>query len=85
MPWLIGGLFLLNVIAAVAVWRGTIYDKTQQLLQTVIVWALPVVGALVILMAWWSAREEPSRHRIVKEAPEDMSESFNQRSAVDGD
>jgi len=85
MAWIIGGLFVLNVLATVVVRRSTLYGRTQQMFQTVIVWVLPVVGALVVLMAWWSAREDPSRHRTVKGAPDDLSESFDQRSAVDRD
>jgi len=46
---------------------------------------VPAVGALVVLMAWWWAREGPSRHRIVKEVPDELPGSFSQRRAADDD
>ena len=85
MSWLIGGLFLLNVFATAVICRSAFYDPTKKLLQTAIVWAVPAVGALVVLMAWWSAREDPSRHRVVKELPDELPGSFSQRSAADDD
>lgn len=85
MTWFISGILLLNVLATLVVWRTALYERSQRVFQTVIVWILPVVGALVALIAWWSARENPSRHHIPRAASDDLSETFRQRSAADGD
>ncbi len=85
MAWLIGFLFLLNVTATVALWRNSLYEPGPRLWQTLFVWVLPAVGALMILVAWWSAREDPSRHRTIQEPLDRDPNNFSQKSAVDGD
>jgi hypothetical protein len=85
MAWLISVLFLLNVAATIAVWRTSVYEAGQRVRQTLIVWVLPAVGALMILVAWWSAREDPSRHRTIRDTLTSDPENFSQKSAVDGD
>jgi cyanate permease len=85
VAWLIGVLFLLNVAATIAVWRTPLYEPSQRVRQTLIVWVLPAVGALLILVVWWSAREDSSRHRTIREALNIDPDHFSQKSAVDGD
>ena len=85
MVWLIGFLFLLNVAATIVVWRSSLYEPGQRMWQTLCVWVLPAVGALMILVAWWSAREDPTRHRTIREALDRDPNNFSQKSAVDGD
>ena len=51
---------ILDVYATVRIWRDDLLERSQQIAQTVFVWILPFIGALVAL---WSLREEKVEER----------------------
>jgi hypothetical protein len=87
MGWLLAALIGLNVAVTAAVWRSSLYDRSQVIRQTGIVWLLPVVGAVIVSIAWWSAREDPAKHRLVKEPLDagDPPPNFNRANLPDAD
>lgn len=48
-------ILCMNVYATVRIWRDHYLERTQRIVQSIIVWLLPIIGALVAL---WSMREE---------------------------
>ncbi len=51
----------LNVWATVRVFRAEDLELRQRVLQTILVWLLPVLGAAGVLMIRWSLRSESHR------------------------
>lgn len=50
---LVYGVLLLGLVAAqvwltVKVWRSTSYERSQKILQSKLIWLLPVVGAVLV-------------------------------------
>ena len=45
----------LNVYATARIWRDQLLGRRQRIMQTLVTWAVPIVGALVVL---WYLREE---------------------------
>lgn len=84
LPLALGSLVFVNVAVSAAVWRSGLYERRQCFYQFALIWALPLVGALISVIALRSAKEDSRGHRIVKE-PLGEPESFSQRSAVDDD
>lgn len=79
----------LNVKATISILRDTFSERTQKIAQLLIVWLVPIVGAIVVL-AIHRPTEAPSRK--YREAP-DTGEDFalsgrhakNVGEAIDGD
>jgi hypothetical protein len=36
----------LNIYACVFIWRAPAYERTQKILQTILIWLIPIAGAL---------------------------------------
>ena len=80
----IATLLVLNGAASLAVWKSQLYSPEQCRSQFAIIWMVPLVGALIVLVALKSAREDARRHRILRHDL-DAPENFSQRSAADDD
>ncbi len=81
----IAALVVINGAASLAVWKSRLYTREQCRNQLVIIWLLPLVGALIVLVALRSAREDARSHRLLKHNLDDQRDSFSQRSAADDD
>ena len=81
----IAALLVLNGAASLAVWKSQLYSPAQYRRQFAIIWMVPLVGALIVLVALKSASEDARRHRILRHNRGDEPENFSQRSAADDD
>ena len=81
----IAALFVLNGAASLAVWKSRLYSPAQCRSQFAIIWVVPLVGALIVLVALKSARENARRHRVLRHDPDNAVQNFSQRSAADDD
>lgn len=82
-------LVALNLAATRAILKDDFSERRQRIYQLIIVWALPIVGALVVL-AVHRAPEKPSRtYRDEPDAGDDFGASGRHgkaiRDALDGD
>lgn len=75
-------LALLNACVSAKVLRNDLYTRAQVILQLIVVWTLPVVGAFIVALALRSAKEEPRHHRLPEKTVDHGPENFSQRSAV---
>jgi hypothetical protein len=57
----------LNVVATVRLVRSDVYSAKQRVAQYIVIWAMPLVGAIVVISVL-SPPREPERNR-----PDDMS------------
>ncbi len=55
-----GMILLLDVLATIAVQRDEYAEPRQKMLQTVVIWLIPIIGALLLLGIHRKA-EKPSR------------------------
>ena len=57
---------LLNLVATVCVMRSDVYSASQKALQAMLVWLLPLIGAIWVIGVWAhdrkSASRDPDRH-----------------------
>lgn len=56
----IGALAIYQVYATVLVARAEVYDRGQKIRQIVIIWALPLVGAVLARIALNAAESRPA-------------------------
>jgi len=54
---ILGGLLLANIVVSIAVVRAHYYSGRQKLAQVVVVWLLPLVGAVAIGVFLYSQRD----------------------------
>ncbi len=79
----------LNITATVAIARDALSERSQKLWQLVLVWLLPIVGAIITL-AVHRAPEKPSRqYREPPDPGDDFAYSGRSKNAlselIDGD
>jgi hypothetical protein len=55
----IGALVLYNLYATVLVVRAEVYERGQKIRQIVIIWLLPLVGAVLVRLALNAAERTP--------------------------
>ena len=63
-------LVAVNVAVCVRVARSAAYTHRQVLAQSVVVWLLPIVGALLVVVVLWSQRPQPFSKRVQGADPE---------------
>jgi hypothetical protein len=54
-------LVIVNVIVTVTVFRSESYDLRQKLLQALVIWLVPIIGAALL---WYTVRED-TRHDFI--------------------
>jgi len=42
-------VIILNIYVTIRVWRKSDFEKFQKIAQSIIIWVIPIIGALVIL------------------------------------
>jgi hypothetical protein len=55
---------VLNLIATVCLMRSAVYSTSQKRLQLALVWAVPLVGAILVLSVWAHDRKSASRDPV---------------------
>ena len=58
---LVAGLAILNVAVILAIVRTDVYSRNQKVVQSLVVWLLPVFGAVVVYAVYRSSREPSAR------------------------
>jgi len=43
-------IFILNVIATIRLSKSELYEKSQKVFQTILIWVLPLIGAVFVSM-----------------------------------
>jgi hypothetical protein len=51
----------LNLVATVCLLRSDLYTPTQKALQSVLIWVIPMVGAVWVLIVWVHDRKSTAR------------------------
>jgi hypothetical protein len=54
----------LNLVATVCLMRSAVYSASQKTLQMVLVWVIPLVGAIFVLSVWAHDRKSSSRDPV---------------------
>jgi hypothetical protein len=55
---------VLNLVATVCLMRSAVYSAPQKMLQMVLVWVIPLVGAIFVLSVWAHDRKSASRDPV---------------------
>jgi hypothetical protein len=55
---------VLNLVATVCLMQSTLYSSTQKAPQLVLVWVIPLVGAIFVLSVWAHDRKSASRDPV---------------------
>jgi len=51
----------LNIFASIYVGRAPAYEKAQKVAQIILIWALPVIGATIVIGFLWNDRKDVPR------------------------
>ncbi len=62
---LLTAFVILNLVATVCLMHSAIYSATQKELQLVLVWVIPLVGAVFVLSVWAHDRKSASRDPVL--------------------
>jgi hypothetical protein len=55
---------ILNLVATVCLMQSAVYSATQKALQLVLVWVIPLVGAIFVLSVWAHDRNSAARDPV---------------------
>lgn len=61
---LLSAFAILNVMASACLIRSRVYSNSQKALQLILIWAIPLVGATVVLSVWAHDRKTSSRDPV---------------------
>ena len=62
---LLTAFVILNLVATVCLIQSAVYGAAQKALQLVLVWVIPLVGAVFVLSVWAHDRKSASRDPVL--------------------